>query len=489
VASVAGPASARWSVHDAGNTATNTTPPPGLADDEVCDEQVRGLTGWAQPIEQGQDPTTVPLPPSAFTAVTYRIYKAPPGSSLRIDTLDGEHYFVGYVDGAGVFQPAELVRTFTTAPRSRPPAPIQLESGLVVFTTAPFSEPISSVQPGDRIGLTPAALLPNQTVLGLTAVDCGDSGFLSEWEADPDLCGLANSRAVTGDVNGDGRADVVCQQPRTGRLEVGLARPGGQFAQTDWQGTLGFCRQRSRLLSGDVNGDGRADLVCHTPTTGKIAVARARTGGRFTAVDWQGNPGLCRATGTRLLLGDVTGDFRADLVCQTRATGAVAVARARTGGRFPAVDTRDRPRLCTATGTRLLLGDVTGDFRADLVCQTQATGAVAVARARTGGRFPAVDTRNTPRFCRAAETQVRLGDVNGNGRADLLCHDTGAGRVWLALARSGGRFPATDWRRNIGFCPGTPGWLQVADVSGDGRTDMLCHDAAKTHVRVAYSDL
>ena len=136
--------------------------------------------------------------------------------------------------------------------------------------------------------------------------------------------------------------------------------------------------------------------VCHTRTTGRKAVALARAGGRFPEVDWRGTLGLCRATGTRLLLGDVNSDFRADLVCQNPATGAVAVARARTAGRFPAVDTTDTPGLCRATGARLLLGDVNSDFRADLVCQNPATGAVTVARARTAGRFPAVDTRTLP---------------------------------------------------------------------------------------------
>lgn len=486
------PASARWSVHD-GSLVTEAQPPPGATEDEVCRDQVRGRTGFAESVSEGDDPAGFLVPDHAFSPVTYEVYQAPPGVSLHTDSPDGVQTVVGYSDQAGVFHPATLLTTFTTAPRTRLPAPLPsgVGPGHYVFTAASFAVPVpqaqTAVQPGDTVGLKPWPGFDGSTVLDLTAVDCGDPGFLSGWEGDPVLCGPAG-RAVAGDVNGDGRGDVVCQTPSSGALSVGLARAGGQLAQVDWQGTLGFCGSTSRLLIGDVNGDGRSDLVCHTPSTGNDAVALARTGGRFPAVDWRGAPGPCPAPGGRVLLGDVTGDFRSDLVCQNPRTGAVSVARARATGRFPAVDTRDTPAFCTTTGTRLLLGDVTGDFRSDLVCHDPATGGVSVARARAGGRFPALDTRSAPRICRQAGGQVRLADVTGDSRSDLVCHDPATGHVWLALARAGGSFPSTDWSRNMGLCTGTPAGLLPADVDADGRADLVCQDPATGHVRVAYSD-
>ena len=89
VAATTGPAAARWSVHDP-STATEIAPPPGLGDREVCRDQVRGLTGWAASIDEEQDPTTVPLPTGAFTAMTYEVYQGPPGSFLHVDSPDGE---------------------------------------------------------------------------------------------------------------------------------------------------------------------------------------------------------------------------------------------------------------------------------------------------------------------------------------------------------------------------------------------------------------
>jgi hypothetical protein len=272
-------------------------------------------------------------------------------------------------------------------------------------------------------------------------------------------------------------------------VKVALARRGGRFVRTDWQSRIGFCRSTSRLVMADVSGDGRADLVCRASANGSTSVALARGAGRFTRVDWRGTVAMCRTATTRLLLGDVNGDRRADLVCQHPTTGAVQVALARPGGRFTRVDWRGRLAMCRPAHARVQVGDVNGDSRADLVCQDPATGRATVALARARGRFPTVDARSTPRLCAARGTELRLGDVTGDGRADLVCHDTPTGHVWLAEARSRARYPALTWQRNLGFCPGRPGRWQVADVNGDGRTDLLCHDPATGHLHIAYSDL
>jgi hypothetical protein len=464
-------------MHDSGGLTTELNGPPGGTEDQTCADNLVGRTGWKGPTVGGQAPQ---IPDSALTPVPYEVLKE---------------------DLSGSWQ---QIATFTTSARTKLASPIPLSlmtegERNYVYTAAPFAVRLSGVQPGDGLQLGP---LPNIPAIHLTAVDCGDSGFFSGWEGDPGLCTSARARILVDDVNGDGRADVVCQSPPNGGLSVGLSRPGGWFVHADWHGTPGLCRSRSQLLIGDVNRDGRADLVCHSMTSGLTSVALAGPRGRFTRVDWRGKVPVCRTVRTRLLLGDVDGDRRADLVCQDPATGKVQVALARTDGRFTGVDWHGVRSMCRAAGTSLQLGKVNGDARADLVCQDPATGGVQVALARSRGRFPLVDTRSTPGLCTATGTQLRLGDVNGDHRADLICHDpTGvmpstatepaaAGYVWIALAKGGAWYHATDWQRNLGFCPASsPGSLQTADLDGDGRTDLLCHDTVTGHLHTAYSDL
>ncbi len=111
--------------------------------------------------------------------------------------------------------------------------------------------------------------------------------------------------------------------------------------------------------------------------------------------------------------------------------------------------------------------------------------------------------------------QVRLADIDGDGRADLLAYrpETGAWQAWTALGSflRGGRWPAHVDVRAARFNPGrladlllydaaTGGWsqlvndgqsfvtttgmglpdadLQLADIDGDGRDDMLLYQPA-----------
>ncbi len=416
VLAATGPASAGWSVHDDKPTVTEVVPAAGGSEGQVCADQLKGRTGWIGQVAENQDPADFEIPSAALTSVTYEVRKAEPGPDPT------------------------LVRTFTTPVRTKVPVPIfaEIAERVYVFTTARFSVRLTGVQPGDDLWLVPATPPGGNpgAPANLTAVDCGDTGFIGEWEADLKWCRAPGGRLESGDLNGDGRTDLLCHYPATGAKAVALARTGGRFVGTDWQRNLGWCKGASRqLLVGDFNGDRRADLLCHTPATGYKAVALARTGGRFVGTDWKKSLGWC--TGAR----------------------------------------------------QLLVGTFNGDRRADLLCHDPATGYKAVALARPGGRFAGTDWERDLGWCFHAGARLRVGDVTGDGRDDLLCHDSVTGYLWVARARTGGWFAGTDWERNMGWCrdPGTE--LRASDVNGDARDDLLCHDPATGYKWVAYSDL
>ena len=75
-----------------------------------------------------------------------------------------------------------------------------------------------------------------------------------------------------GDVNGDGKADLVWRHASTGQVTVWLMNGAtiagsGMVAQVtdlDWQ----------LVGAGDVNGDGKADLVWRHASTGQVTVWR-----------------------------------------------------------------------------------------------------------------------------------------------------------------------------------------------------------------------
>ncbi|WP_375765003.1 VCBS repeat-containing protein [Archangium gephyra] len=82
-----------------------------------------------------------------------------------------------------------------------------------------------------------------------------------------------------------------------------------------------------------------------------------------------------------------------------------------------------------------------------------------------------------------------LGDYNGDGRDDFLCHDATNGFKWIDYANTYGQFHGTDWERDAGWCAHDTGRLYKGDFNGDGRDDWLCHDFATGYKWIDYADV
>ena len=66
-----------------------------------------------------------------------------------------------------------------------------------------------------------------------------------------------------GDYNGDGFADLLCRESRTGRLEMWIIQSAALVERISLSQTVG--RGWSVVGSGDFDGDGRSDLMLRNP--------------------------------------------------------------------------------------------------------------------------------------------------------------------------------------------------------------------------------
>jgi hypothetical protein len=206
---------------------------------------------------------------------------------------------------------------------------------------------------------------------------------------------------------------------------------------TDWEAALGWCNHAgAQVLVGDVNGDGRSDMLCHDTRTGHKWVAHATAAGNFTGTTWEAGLGWCNHAGAQLHIGDFNGDSRDDMLCHDTRTGYKWVARATGAGRF------------TGTTWEANLG-----------------------------------------WCNHATAALHIGDFNGDSRDDMLCHDVGSGYKWVALASPAGRFTGTSWEGAMGWCNHTGAQLLIGDVNADWHDDLLCHDMNTGHKWLSYGNL
>ncbi|WP_149183597.1 FG-GAP-like repeat-containing protein [Streptomyces sp. TRM49041] len=220
----------------------------------------------------------------------------------------------------------------------------------------------------------------------------------------------APEAAGFGDLNADLRADVLVRD-KAGRLWF---LPGDNTGQLVGRG--GWNAMNALVRHGDFTGDGREDVIARKASTGELWLYPGAGTGGLTTPRLIGRGGW-NAMSSLTAYGDLTGDGRSDLLAVERATGKLWL--------YPGTGTG-------YLGARKLIGN--------------------------GG-------------WNAMNALVGIGDLNSDGRADLIAREKSTGRLWLYPGRSGYLGP----RELIG----RGGWnvmdtlLGLGDVTGDGRADLV----------------
>ena len=243
-------------------------------------------------------------------------------------------------------------------------------------------------------------------------------GGFSEWSSD---AGNAGDIFLTGDVNNDGRADLVygrIEAPKQVTWFVRLSNGTGFGGFTEWASDAGDSGDTFRLA--DVNNDGRADLVYGRALDAKTVrwFVRKSNGSSFgnfsTWIDDAGD------VGDLFYTADIDHDGDADLV-YARAISNTEVkwfVRRSNGSKFGSLETWNDD--AGNKGDLMYVGDANGDGNADLVYgRVNSSSSVTwFFRASNGSKFGSVSTWADD--AGDAGDLFRLADTTGDGKVDLM---------------------------------------------------------------------
>jgi hypothetical protein len=248
------------------------------------------------------------------------------------------------------------------------------------------------------------------------------------------------ANAAVGDLNGDGYPDEVVSQ--ASYLQVLLNQSGVLSAGAKY--TVGTV---SRVVLGDINRDGRLDVVAVGSLT---AVLLGKGDGTFQS------PKLISGTGTDAALGDVNGDGYPDLVVVT-----AAGLQVRTNDQHGSFGTPSYLPFLQSTPVTAAVVDINGDGFLDVVC---ANGSLVVLLGNGDGtvRDPIVSAVNATNFA--------VADANRDGVPDIYYTGVVAGvsSAGVLLGNRDGTF------RQVTATAVGPSAQELAlgDFDGDGVLDM-----------------
>jgi hypothetical protein len=302
---------------------------------------------------------------------------------------------------------------------------------------------------------------------------------------------VSNYVRTTADVSGDGKADLVGfgQNGVWVSLSTGSSFP----APTRWVQAFdlahGWTVQDYVRTVGDVNGDGKADLVGFGQNGVWVSLS---TGSSFPApTRWVQAFDLAHGWTVQdyvRTVGDVNGDGKADLVGFGQNGVWVSLS---TGSSFPAptrwVQAFDLAHGWTVQDYVRTVGDVNGDGKADLVGFGQNGVWVSLS---TGSSFPApgkwTSAFDLSHGWTVAQYVRTVGDMNGDAMADLV--GFGLDGVYVAFSNGGAFGPISRLTNAFDL---SHGWTvadyvrTVGDVNGGGKADLVGFGQNGVYIAVA----
>ncbi|SHI16818.1 FG-GAP repeat domain-containing protein [Streptomyces sp. 3214.6] len=217
--------------------------------------------------------------------------------------------------------------------------------------------------------------------------------------------------------------------------------------------------------------DGAGDLLT-MPASGTLTYQQGTGQGTFSGqVSGSGWP-----TGIKAVpIGDLSGDRCNDVLVRL-SSGALRLYRTGCGGAVR--PTSPYTTLGTSGWTQFDVltspGDLTQDGRPDLIARNPSTGKVYMYKGTAAGKL-AAPVKLYDNW-KSYKKIIGVGDLNGDGIGDLLVQDT-SNNLYRYLGKGNGTFSArvklfASWGGSYNAVTG------VGDITGDGKADLVARDTA-----------
>ena len=293
----------------------------------------------------------------------------------------------------------------------------------------PFSVSIGDIDGDGKSDLAVANFSSNYVSVFLNISTSGGISFAGKVDF---ATGAAPTSVIITDLNGDGKPDMAVVNSNGNSVSV--------LQNTSIPGTVSFAARvdfatgslPNEVSSGDIDGDGRPDLAVINSSSNNISVLRNTSSGGVTSfaakVDFaftisSGNP-------KSVTIGDLDGDGKPEMVATNTATGYISVFRnTSTSGVINSGSFASSVYFSTNLGGEgydpwsVIIGDVDGDGKPDLAVANfleNVNVRSTVSIFRNISTLGVINFETRINFYPGSKaSSVSFGDLDGDGKLDL----------------------------------------------------------------------
>lgn len=332
---------------------------------------------------------------------------------------------------------------------------------------------------------------------------------------------------TSADIDGDGRSDLLVANNGSSTFSVFRnTATSGSISSSSFAARVDFTTGSAPkdIASGDLNGDGKPDVAITNNAAASFSSFRnTAVAGTINAASFDAKNDFATSTSpTCIAINDADGDNKPDVIVSNNASNSVSVFRNNPQPLPPAV-TSVSPNSAIPGTTVTINGS---NFNATAASNTVYFGATKAAV--TGGSTSAltvtvpagatlgpVSVLNTSQLCAGQQlypfiptfnnggnlsaftskvdlatgtnpSGIATGDIDGDGKADMIVSSAGANTVKLYHNIStSGTVAASSFDTAVSFTTlNAPGNIKLADVDNDGKPDIVVVNTSSDTVSV-----
>ena len=287
-----------------------------------------------------------------------------------------------------------------------------------------------------------------------------------------------------GDINGDGKPDIVVSDFLNNSVKVLLnTTPPGAITPTFAAPVSFNIGNTSRsLVLADMNGDGLPDIVIGPESNSVSVLVNTTTPGSMTPT-FAPIQNFNAGGSTAVAVADLNGDGLPDIVSVdigypdplSNASAVAVLINTTTPGSTTLSFAAPQFFATGNVSVYVALGDLNGDGKPDIVVANQQDNTVSVLlNTTTPGSLTASFTTQQTFATGNTPVSVALGDINGDGLPDIVVANSGSNTISVLLNTTPPGASTPSFATQQTFATGSgPNAVALADVNGDGRPDLI----------------